>query len=163
MIAHHRLQRRHAGHDALGAATVAGKKMRLNEAGDDAQIRLHGVTMDERGRAVVGGAQLHVRLAVEGFGVDYAVFVDDFASEHLLHLRARIGPVCAELVEQQNIFGWHVGQVLEQPRDDAIVGRGAGEVSKQNADFGVRLDQLLERFLADWISQRRQQRGTFIR
>jgi hypothetical protein len=43
--------------------------MRLDEAGDDAQISLHCVPMDERGGAVVGGAQLNMGIAVVRLGM----------------------------------------------------------------------------------------------
>ena len=106
VIAHHRLQPGAARHDAFHAATEPGEKMRLDEPGDDPQVGLDDVPVEQGGGAVGRRADLH-----EGFGifrlvVEYAVVGDDLRRQQRLEFLARVGPVGAELVEQRDVVAW---------------------------------------------------------
>ena len=59
MIAHYRLQPGAPRHDALNAAAEPRKKMRLDKSGDDAQVGIDNVPIDQCRRAVNCGADLH--------------------------------------------------------------------------------------------------------
>ena len=90
MIAHHGLQRRDAGHDALRPDAESREEMRLDEAGDDPHVGLGEMPVDQRRRARSRDAELHMRIVVLRLVIDAAVIRDDRGREHLLHLRLRV-------------------------------------------------------------------------
>ena len=69
----------------------------------------------------------------------------------------------AELVEQSDILSWNVCQTLEQPRNEAVIGRGPRQIGEANANPILRLDPLPQRRRADWVFQRGQHRRTLVR
>ena len=150
VIAHHCLQPGATRHDALHAAAESGKEMRLDKPGDDPQIGLDDVPVEQCRRAVRRGADLHERLRVFRLVIEYAIVGDDFRREHCLQFLPRVGPVRAELVQQRDVVIWPA-EMLEQPRDDSVVRRRAGDVGEGDADFRVRRDALEQRLAADWV------------
>ena len=50
--------------------------------------------------------------------------------------------MCAQLIEQNNIFLGDKAQVIEKPRDYPVIGRGTGDISEENANPSVRLHKL---------------------
>ena len=69
----------------------------------------------------------------------------------------------AELIQQRDILARELGQILQQPRNDPLVGRGAGDVGERDADFVGRLDPFAQRLGGNRRLQRRHDGGLFIR
>ena len=70
MTGHDCFERGATGHDAFGSAAEAGEEMRLDEAGDDPDVRVGEMFVDERGSAVVHHAELLHRGGIFGFVID---------------------------------------------------------------------------------------------
>ena len=68
--------------------------------------------------------------------VEHAVVGDDLRREHCLQLLPRVGAVRAELVQERDVVIWPA-EMLEQPGDDSVVRRRAGDVGEGDADFCV--------------------------
>ncbi len=141
------------GYDPLDAAAEAGEEMRLDEAGDDAHVRLRQLAVDEGGSAVAHRAELCQRVLVFGFVIEHAVMARDLRREHFFQFRRGIGPVGAELVEQGDVLGRHAGQIFQQPGDQAVIGRGARQVGEGDANVGAGLDPLAQREGGDRVIQ----------
>ena len=58
MIAHDALQPAAAGNDPFDSAAESGKKMRLDKTGDDADVGLGQMAVDQSRGAVAHGAEL---------------------------------------------------------------------------------------------------------
>ena len=97
-----RLQDRLGGSQArahgLGAAAETGKKMWFDESGDDAQIGLDVLAL-EQDRGPVHLADRHVRVA-QPIVVDEPEAGDDVGTDELLHLCRRCLPVRPRGTEQ---------------------------------------------------------------
>ena len=161
VIAHHCFQPGATRHDALHAAAEPGKKMRLDKPGDDPEIGLDDLPVEQRRRAVRRGADLHERLRVFRLVIEHAIVGDDFRREHGLQFLPRVGPVRAELVQQRDVVAWPA-EMLEQPRDDPVVRCRAGDVGERNADFRVWRDAFKQRLAADRFLQRAEHGRLFI-
>ena len=127
--------------------------MRLDKPGDDPQIGLDDVPVEQCRRAVRRGADLHQRLRVFRLVIEYAVVGDDFRREHCLQFLPRVGPVRAELVQQRDVVIWPA-EMLEQPGDDSVVRRRAGKVREGDANLRGRRDAIEQRLAADRFLQR---------
>ncbi len=139
VIAHDGLDVGDAGHDPLRTAAEAGEEVRLDEAGDDAEVGFDAVAVDPGGGAGAGGAEGDAGLVGFGFVVQDAVLGDDLGGKHALELGLRVGAMRAELVEEGDLVALNaVGmEVFQQPRDDAVVGSGAGDVREEDRDPGA--------------------------
>ena len=162
VIAHDGLQPGNSGHDAFDTATEPSEDVRLDEPGDDADVGLDGVAVDERGRAVAGRAQLDKRVGILRLVVQHAVIPHDGGRQHLIEFGAGVEPVRAELVEQRDVFARHVLQIIEQPRNETFVRRGARDVGEQDAYPVARLEPLAQRARADRAVERREHRATLV-
>ena len=76
-----------------------GEEMRLDETGDDAQIRRERVLVEQRGNAVAHHADLHERVVVLRLVIEHAVIRHHGGREHFLQLGFRVRPMRAELVQ----------------------------------------------------------------
>ena len=161
VIAHHCFQAGATRHDALHASAEPGKKMRLDKPGDDSEIGLDDLPVEQRRRAVRRGSDLHERLRVFRLVIEHAIVGNDFRREHGLQFLPRVGTVRAELVQQRDVVAWPA-EMLKQPRDDSVVRCRAGDVGKGDADFCVRRDAFKQRLAADRFLQRIEQGCLFI-
>jgi hypothetical protein len=152
-----------AGHDALGSTAEAGEEVRLDEASNDAEIGLDEVAIDQGGGAVAGGAELNQGVEVFGFMIEDAVAIDDGRGQELTEFGVGVGSVGAELVEQGDPVAGMRGEMIEQPGDDPVVGRGAGEIGESDADPVGGLDEFEQRRAADRVVQSIEDGLPFIR
>ena len=163
VVAHDRLKRGAARHDALGSATEAGKEVRFNETGDDTEVGLDEVAVDEGGRAVTGGAELDQGGGVFGFMIDDPVGVDDLRGQQATEFGVGVGSVCAELIEERNAVAGMSVEMLKQPGDDPVVGGGARQVGERDADPVGGLDELAQGKRADGVVEGVKDGLAFIR
>ena len=119
--------------------------MRLDKAGDDAHVRLRQVAVDEGGRAVAHRAELRQRAGIFGFVIQDAVVARDFRREQLFQFRRRIGAMGAQLIEQSDVLARHAGQIIQQPGNQPVIGRGARQIGEGNADAVAGFDPLAQR------------------
>lgn len=101
--------------------------------------------MEKGGSAVLGLTELGKGSGVFAVVVDDVVVADDFRRKHLAEFFACVGSVGAELVEEGDVFARMIFQVFEEPRKDAFVWSGAGDVGKEDAKTVVGADALFER------------------
>ena len=130
MVGEHALAACQRRQGALGAAGKAGEEVRLDEAGEDHQVGLHNRAVQADGLASAGGARGDQLRVVPGVVLPAAVAVDDPVTEHLPELRVRLRAVGAQGVDQGDVAARHPSgfQRPQQHRQDAVVGRGAGDV-----------------------------------
>jgi hypothetical protein len=144
------------------AAAEAGEEMRFDEAGDDADIGLGQVAVDQGRGAVAHGAELRQNGGVFGFVIEDAVAAGDFGSEQFVQFRRRVGAVGAELVQQRDLIARHAGQIIQEPRDQAVVGRGSRQVGEGDANAVARLDPLAQRAGGDRLVEGGDDGGALI-
>ena len=132
---------------ALGAAGEAGEEVRLDEAGEDHQVRLHHRAVQADGVAAAGGAGGDQLRIVPGVVLPAAVAVDDAGAQHLPQLRFGLRAVGAQGVDQGDVVARHPRrfQRPQQHRQDAVVGRGACDVR-----VGHHHPPLARRQLGEW-------------
>ena len=163
VVAHDRLKRGATRHDALGSATETGKEVRFDEPGDDTEVGLDEMAVDQGGRAVAGGAELDHGGGVFGFMVDDAVGVDDRRGQQAAQLGVGIGSVRAELIEERNAVAGMSVEMLKQPGDNPVVGGGARQVGERDADPVGGLDELAQGKRADRVVEGVKDGLAFIR
>ena len=162
VVAHDSLEAGDAGHDALWAAAESGKEVGLDEAGDDSQVGFDGQFVEKGGSAVLGLAELGKGSGVFAVVVDDAVVADDFRRKHLAEFFVSVGAVGAELVEEGDVFARMIFQVFKEPREDAFVWSGAGDVGKEDAKAVAGADALFERRGGNGVLQGVFNGGAFI-
>ena len=130
VVGEHALAAGQRGQGALGAAGEAGEEVRLDEAGEDHEVRLHHGAVQADGVSAARGAGVDQLRVVPGVVLPAAVAVDDAAAQHLPQLRLRLRAVGAQGVDQGDVVPRHPGvfQRPQQHRQDAVVGRGARDV-----------------------------------
>ena len=150
VIAQHGLQARAAGHDSLRPAAEAGKEMRFDESGDNADVGLHQAPIDQRRSAVARRAQLNQGFGILRLVIQRAVIRHDSGREQRLQLRNRVRTVRAELVQQGEVFAaCYVLQVFQKPGNDAVVRGGSCDISEGDADPVGQFDKFAERTAVD--------------
>ncbi|MFM1943102.1 MAG: hypothetical protein RI897_2084 [Verrucomicrobiota bacterium] len=162
VVAHDGAESAATGYDAFGAAAEAGEEVGFDEAGDDADIGLDEVPVEEGGGAVASGAELDECIRVFGFVVEDAITPDDFGGEERFEFGLGIGAVGAELVDERDAIGVDVLEVFEEPGDEAVVRGGAGDVAEGDADCGVGLDPFAEGWGVDGVIQGVEDGGFFV-
>ncbi len=162
VIAHDGFERGATGHDAFGAAAEAGEEVGFDKASDDANVGFGEVTVDQSRGAIAGGAKLDHGAFVLGLVIDDAIIVDDFRGQEFFQFRVGVRTMRAQLIEQRNIFTRVIGEMFEQPGNNAIIRRGAGDVGKGDADAVSGTNPLLQRFCADGIGERGQHSAFFV-
>ena len=73
--------------------------MRLDEAGDDADLGLHEITIEQSGRAGPSSSKLEQCCRILWLMIHDPVIPDHGRCEHLFQFRTSIGPVRAELID----------------------------------------------------------------
>ncbi len=162
VVAHDGMESAASGNDAFGAAAESGEEVGFDEAGDDADISLDEVTVEECGCAVASGAELDECIGVFRFVVEDVVASDYFGGEESFEFGVGVGSMGAELVDECDVVGRNVMQVLEQPGDEAVVGGGAGDVAKRDADFGTGLDPITKGRAVDGMFEGVEDGGFFV-
>src|SRR5690606_34248618 len=76
VVTHHRLQPGAARHDSFWAAAETGEKVRFDKPGDDADIGVHKVPVDQRGHATMRYSKLLERGRVLWLVIDDPVIAD---------------------------------------------------------------------------------------
>ena len=140
MIADNALQAAAARDDPLDAAAETREKMRLDEAGDDPDIRLGQVPVDQGRAAVPHRAELHQPCGIFRFVIDYAIIAHHVRGQQLFQFGLGVGPVGADLVQQENLSARQIGQIFQQPGNKPLVGCGPGQIREGDADPVARLD-----------------------
>ncbi len=138
MIADDCLHAGDAGHDALWAAAESGEEVGLDEACDDADVGLDEMAIEQGGGAIGGDAELDEGVGIIGLVIEDAVIAEDGGGEHCLELLAGVWAMGAEGVEEGDAGRISAGgaKVGEEPGDEALIGGGAGDVCKDDADAG---------------------------
>src|SRR5205814_7855393 len=77
VIAHHGFETRATRHNPLWPAAEPGEEVRLDKAGDDAQIGFDQAPVEQGRGAVAGDAELNERVAVFLLVIEHAVMGDD--------------------------------------------------------------------------------------
>ena len=164
VVAHHRAQAADAGHDAFDAAAEPREEMRLDEPGDDAQVRRERVLVEQGRDAVAHHADLLERVVVLRLVVQDAVIRHDDGCEHLLQFGPRVRPMRAELIQQRDVLARQHGlKMRQQPGNDPVIRRGARDVGEEDAHFRLRRDQFEQGQRANRLFQCAQHRALFIR
>jgi hypothetical protein len=92
------------------------------------------VSVEEGRGAGPGRSNLDEGIAIFGFVIEDTVAIDDGRGEHPLQFLERVGPVCAQLIEEDDPVAGMIAEMIEQPGDETFIGCGAREVGERNAD-----------------------------
>ena len=127
-----RLQSCATRNDTLRPSAKPGEKMRLDKAGDDAEVGLYDATVYGGRGPVVHLSDDHEFGVVLAIVIDHFVVSDDLGGEHFFKLGASVGAMRAELVDEDDLITGVVAKSFEQPGDDPFVGSGTGVVSERD-------------------------------
>jgi hypothetical protein len=134
MIAHDGFEAGATGHDSFGSAAEPGEEVGFDKTRDDAEVGFDHVPVEQGRGTGPCGSHLDEGIAVLGFVIEDAVTFDDGGRQHTLEFLERVGPMGAQLIEEQNPVARMIGEFIEQPWDEAIVRGGASQVGKRDAD-----------------------------
>src|ERR1043166_420184 len=95
--------------------------------------------------------------------VQDAIVPHDDRREHELQLGAGVRPMGAKLVEQGDVSARDIGEVLEQPGNEPLVRRGAGDVGEQDRDAVASFNPLAQRVRGNRLLESSQDRGMLVR
>src|SRR5579859_7745618 len=98
--------------------------MWLDKAGHDAEVGLHVAPIDPDGRTRRRLTQEGQLLRREGVVIDDLNALDDVRAQHPDQLLVRIGSMRTSAVQDDELRMWDEGEFLQQPGDDALIGRG---------------------------------------
>ena len=163
VVAHHGVKIGDTGHDAFRSAAEAGEEMRFNKTGDNPHVGVGKMFVDQGRFARAGDAELNVRVGVVRLVIEHAIIRHDFGREHFFQFGFGVGTMGAKRVEQGDVFARHVGQMREQPRNEPVIRRGAGDVGEDDAHAVGGLDLCEERLGRDGIFERANDGGAFVR
>ena len=154
-------QSRAPGYDAFRPAAKPGEEMRLDEAGDDAEVGLDDATVYGGRGPVIHLSDGHKFGVVLAIVIDHFVVSDDLGGEHFFKLGESVGAMRAELVDEDDLITRMVAQSFEQPGDDAFVGSGTRVVREGNHHAIGPTKSLSERRAADGVLER-VKKGSFL-
>ena len=155
------LQSRAPRYDAFRPAAKPGEKMRLDEAGDDAEVGLDDATVYGGRGPVIHLSDGHKFGVVLAIVIDHFVVSDDLGGEHFFKLGGSVGAMRAELVDEDDLITGMVAKSFEQPGDEAFVGSGTRVVREGNHHAIGPTKALSERRAADGVLER-VKKGSFL-
>jgi len=145
-----------SGQHGFGAATKAGKDMRLDKAGEDLEIRFHKGAVHKHAMPLRRTPQVHQVRRIPCVVVHDPVVIHDFRSQHLNEFLTRVSHMSARAIDEHDLLPGHdLFQFLEQHRQHATVRHGPGDIAKDNRDPVPWLDRAGERCRAHGVSQGR--------
>ena len=163
VVVHDRVDVGHRGKDPLVAAGEPGHEVGLDESQHDPLVGLDVGPVHEDGATVRGPSGERERRGVPGRVIDDAVRGRHGPPDHALELRGRVPSVGARAVDDRDVAGGNVRQLLEEPRQEAFGGQGPRDVGNHHGDPVARADQVPERPGVDRGAHGLAERGGLVR